>query len=107
MIAGFLMTLVSSPIDVVKTRIMNERKAQGKNYPGAFACFAMVRFSLAARVRLAPLADLSAAPQTLKQEGFLGLYKGFMPAYMRLGPHTLMAFVLFEKLRNLAGYKPV
>ncbi len=45
--------------------------------------------------------------QTLATEGFLGLYKGFLPAYMRLGPHTLLAFLTFEKLRSLVGYKPV
>ena len=43
----------------------------------------------------------------VKHEGILGLYKGFIPNWMRIGPHTIVTFFVFEKLRNLVGMNPV
>ena len=47
MIAGFCMSLVSSPIDVVKTRIMNSRDSAGaKSYSGMFDCLYKVELPM-------------------------------------------------------------
>ena len=43
----------------------------------------------------------------LKSEGLFGLYKGFIPNWMRLGPHTIISFFLFEYLRKIGGMRPV
>ena len=45
--------------------------------------------------------------QTLRSEGALGLYKGFVPNWMRIGPHTIVTFFVFEQLRKLVGMEPV
>ncbi|KAL3853599.1 hypothetical protein ACJMK2_017135 [Sinanodonta woodiana] len=84
MVAGFVAALTTSPVDVVKTRVMNQCHIT-KPYSSAFDCFW----------------------KTLKTEGPLGLYKGFIPNWMRLGPHTIVTFFLFEELRRLVGMVPV
>ena len=43
----------------------------------------------------------------LRSEGPLGLYKGFIPNWMRIGPHTIITFFIFEELRHLIGMDPV
>jgi len=91
MTAGFVMASVTSPVDVVKTRVMNQKPIVKEGgivempYKGSLDCFA----------------------KTLRAEGPFGFYKGFIPNFMRLGPHTIMAFISFEQLRKLAGIKPV
>ena len=45
--------------------------------------------------------------QTVRVEGVRGLYKGWLATWLRLGPHTIVTFVMLEQLRNLAGVKPV
>jgi hypothetical protein len=34
-------------------------------------------------------------------EGFFALYKGFFPAWLRLGPWNIVFFIVFEQLKNL------
>lgn len=36
-----------------------------------------------------------------KTEGIHGFFKGFMPNYTRLGPHTVLCFVFWDSLREL------
>lgn len=71
--AGTAATLISQPLDVFKTRIMNAK-------PGEFSS----------------LGDLVAYT---RKTGFKGFYKGFVPAWIRLGPQTIITFMLFEQLR--------
>lgn len=91
MTAGFVMATATSPIDVVKTRIMNQKLAHqsgqhvGHVYTGSMDCFI----------------------RTLKAEGPLGFYKGLVPNFLRLGPHTLLSFVVYEQLRRLSGIRPM
>lgn len=87
MFAGFVTAFVTNPIDVIKTRIMNENvhSQQQRIYTSSFSSFMKI----------------------LKTEGVLGLYKGFFPNWLRLGPHTVITFLIFEKLRKTLGLKPV
>jgi len=88
MIAGFMAAVVTSPVDVIKTRIMNQKiGSSGENlvYKGTLDC----------------------CVQTVKAEGLFGLYKGFFPNWIRIGPHTVITFIVFEKLRNLAGIRAI
>lgn len=39
----------------------------------------------------------------IKNEGPFVLFRGFLPSYLRLGPHALICFPVFEKLRLLVG----
>lgn len=87
-IAGFVTVVVTSPVDVIKTRIMHENT-----------------------VHCNKLQYSSSSTQVFKQifltEGLLGFYKGFIPNWFRSTPYTIIAFVIFEQLRKLAGLKPV
>lgn len=75
--AGTCATLLSQPIDVFKTRLMNAK-------PGEFD-------SVAALVRYTA------------KTGLGGFFKGFIPAWIRLGPHTILTFMFFEQLRLRFG----
>jgi dicarboxylate transporter 10 len=35
-----------------------------------------------------------------------GFFKGFVPAFVRLGPHTILLFLILEQLRANFGYLP-
>eukprot|EP00127_Corallochytrium_limacisporum_P004646 Clim_evm21s171 gene=Clim_evmTU21s171 len=74
--AGGMATLLTMPADVVKTRIMNAPEGV---YKGPIDCLL----------------------KTVKTEGPQGLFKGFIPAFVRLGPHTISTFMILEQLRAL------
>jgi hypothetical protein len=80
-VAGFVATVLTSPVDVAKTRIMNQKpKADGSlEYKGLFECLY----------------------KTTRTEGFFGLYKGFTPNFLRLAPHTILMLMIYEQLINL------
>jgi dicarboxylate transporter 10 len=40
---------------------------------------------------------------TVRKEGIFTLYRGWVPAYFRLGPHAMICFPIFEQLRKLFG----
>ncbi|NXD72432.1 DIC protein, partial [Eolophus roseicapillus] len=77
-IAGGCATFLCQPLDVLKTRLMN---SQGE-YRGVTHC----------------------AMETAKL-GPLAFYKGFIPAAVRLIPHTILTFVFLEQLRKYFGIK--
>lgn len=87
MVAGLVCATVTSPVDVIKTRVMNQR-VKGRNtelYRSMLDCLC----------------------KTVRTEGLLGLYKGFVPNWVRIGPHTTITFLIFEQLRMVAGLKPL
>ncbi|CAF0784473.1 unnamed protein product, partial [Didymodactylos carnosus] len=77
MSAGFIAAVTTSPIDLIKSRIMN---APTGRYRGVIDC----------------------GRQVIKAEGLRGLYTGFVPVWLRVGPHSMITFVVFEQLRRLA-----
>lgn len=77
-IAGFFATVACNPVDVIKNRLMSQ-KADQKLYSGMIDC----------------------AVKTVRAEGFIGLYKGFFPQWMRLGPWCMVMFISFEQYRKL------
>lgn len=82
LMAGFVATVFSNPVDLMKTRIMNQKpNADGTlPYKGTIDCFL----------------------KTVRNEGFLALYKGFIPNYGRLGPWCIIMFMTFEQFKNFA-----
>jgi hypothetical protein len=80
--AGLVAAAATSPVDVVKTRVMN---AAPGVYNGSLHC----------------------ARQLLLHEGASSFYKGFLPNWLRIGPHTIITFLVYERLRSLAGLNPV
>jgi hypothetical protein len=39
--------------------------------------------------------------QTVKNEGLMALYKGFIPTWVRMGPWNIIFFVTYEQLKQL------
>ncbi|KAL8530792.1 hypothetical protein ACS0TY_007724 [Phlomoides rotata] len=83
-IAGTVSTIITAPIDMVKTRLMLQRESKRVgSYKNGLHC----------------------AYQVLLTEGPRGLYKGGFAIFARLGPQTMITFIICEKLRKLAGLK--
>lgn len=76
-LAGMMATLLTQPLDVMKTRMMN---ATPGYYNSIMSC----------------AVDIAKA-------GPLGFFKGFVPAFVRLGPHTVLTFVFLEQIRQNFG----
>ncbi|KAL1833566.1 hypothetical protein ACET3Z_003217 [Daucus carota] len=79
--AGFVASVVTNPVDVIKTRVMNMKVEPGNAppYSGAIDC----------------------AMKTVRSEGVMALYKGFIPTISRQGPFTVVLFVTLEQVRKL------
>ncbi|CAN6692880.1 unnamed protein product [Malus baccata var. baccata] len=72
--AGFFAVSIGSPVDVVKSRMMGD-----STYKNTFDCFV----------------------KTLKYEGFLAFYKGFLPNFGRLGSWNVVMFLMLEQAKNV------
>ncbi|KAB2607036.1 mitochondrial uncoupling protein 2-like [Pyrus ussuriensis x Pyrus communis] len=72
--AGFFAVSIGSPVDVVKSRMMGD-----STYKNTFDCFV----------------------KTLKYEGFLAFYKGFLPNFSRLGSWNVVMFLVLEQAKNV------
>ncbi|KAJ1643472.1 hypothetical protein J3B02_002884 [Coemansia erecta] len=75
-LAGFVATTITSPFDVVKTRIMNA--GPGSAYKNLLQAMVVIA----------------------KEEGVLALYKGWTPAFVRMAPQTILTFIFLEQSRN-------
>lgn len=75
-LSGIVATFVTMPLDVVKTRLMNSPPGF---YKGPLHCFT----------------------KTIADEGPLSMFRGFTPAFIRLGPHTIITFLALEKFKEL------
>lgn len=76
-VSGLVTTTATSPVDVIKTRIMNSKG----QYSGPIDCLAKL----------------------LRNEGPRALFRGWLPNYLRLGPHFIISLPLYEQLRYLLG----
>jgi solute carrier family 25 (mitochondrial dicarboxylate transporter), member 10 len=72
--AGFVATTICSPVDVIKTRVMSARQREGV-------------FPLLARV--------------MREEGVAWMFRGWVPSFIRLGPHTVATFIFLEQHREI------
>ena len=77
LVSGVVACLVTAPADMIKTRVMGD----AGSYRGATHCLA----------------------RTVREEGVLALWRGALPSYLRLGPHFLMTFPLYERIRAMLG----
>lgn len=86
-IAGLAVALVTSPVDTIRTRLMNQPVIHGKGilYNGSVDCFL----------------------KTIRIEGPLAIYKGFTAQWLRVGPHTTISLVCFEFFRRISGFKGI
>lgn len=79
--AGFVATTVCSPIDVIKTRIMSAGEKTG---------------------------IMGTLQEAARKEGFLWIFRGWVPSFIRLAPQTIATMVFFEQhkkwYRKWKGY---
>lgn len=82
--SGFVSSFMSTPADVVKTRMMEQEGGSlgPPAYRGAVHCLV----------------------KSWQYEGIRGLYKGFLPTWARLGPWQITFWVTFEQIRQLSGH---
>jgi solute carrier family 25 (mitochondrial dicarboxylate transporter), member 10 len=73
-VAGFVATTVCSPVDVIKTRIMSASESQGLS-------------------KL--LVDV------YRVEGIGWMFRGWVPSFIRLGPHTIATMIFLEQHRKI------
>eukprot|EP00658_Telonema_sp_P-2_P072309 TRINITY_DN61464_c0_g2_i1.p1 TRINITY_DN61464_c0_g2~~TRINITY_DN61464_c0_g2_i1.p1 ORF type:complete len:199 (+),score=30.68 TRINITY_DN61464_c0_g2_i1:50-646(+) len=79
--SGFCCAVSTSPLDVVKSRVMGQpvgADGKGTLYKGMIDCFA----------------------KSVKNEGVLSLWKGFLPNWGRLGPRGVICFLVMETLNE-------
>ncbi|KAJ8929812.1 hypothetical protein NQ314_017409 [Rhamnusium bicolor] len=78
--AGAIATSLTQPLDVLKTRSMNAKPGEFKNLWGIVLYTAKL--------------------------GPLGFFKGYIPAFVRLAPQTILTFLFLEQLRLNFGISP-
>ena len=81
-LAGFVATTICSPVDVIKTRVMSAKEKE----------------SIPALLR-----------RIYRAEGAGWLFRGWVPSFVRLGPHTVATFMFLEQhkkvYRHLRGFE--
>lgn len=84
--AGLFSTFWMNPFDVMKSRMMNQNgtAAISTNVSGLASTYT---------------SQLDCFRQTIQTEGISALWKGFGPAYARIGPRVVIIFVVLEQLR--------
>lgn len=97
-LAGMAGAIASNPIDVIKTRMMNQRKLKVTSSTGLSAATAAVASPSAAQVIYS--SSMECLVQTVKTEGLMALYKGFIPNWLRLGPWNIIFFMTYEQLKK-------
>ena len=83
LLAGLVASTATSPIDVIKTRVMSSAQSHGL---------------------LHHIQDIT------RKEGLRWMFKGWLPSFLRLGPHTICTFLFLEmhrktyrKVKNIEG----
>jgi hypothetical protein len=89
MFAGIMAATVSSPADVLKTKIMNQCR---HTRPDQYHQSKIIRNVLIS---------------IFQKEGIKGFFKGWLPNWIRIGPHTILSLLAYEELRKSMGLQPV
>ena len=78
LVSSFIANIVSNPFDVVKSRMQNQQKdSKGQlQYSGMTDCFLKI----------------------VGDEGVPKLWAGFVPAFLKLAPYTVISLILTEKI---------
>ncbi|KAI8512306.1 hypothetical protein Bbelb_089450 [Branchiostoma belcheri] len=82
--SGIVAASLGTPADVVKTRIMNQptdSSGRGTLYRSSIDCLV----------------------KTVRKEGVMALYKGFVPIWSRMAPWSLTFWLSYEQVRRLSG----
>lgn len=80
LVSGYLVALVMNPFDVITTRLYNQsHRAKHLRYSSWLDC----------------------GLKTVKGEGAYALWKGLVPHFVRIGPHTVLTLMLLDQYRDL------
>lgn len=84
-ISSFAANIVANPFDVVKSRMQNMviEKDGSAQYNSMIDCFL----------------------QTMGNEGVLKLWSGFVPAFLKLAPYTVISLILTDKITKIVTGK--
>jgi solute carrier family 25 (mitochondrial dicarboxylate transporter), member 10 len=77
--AGFVATTICSPVDVIKTRIMSTTSTRKKSI-------------------------IKLVGDIYRAEGLGWMFRGWVPSFIRLGPHTIATFVFLEQHKKVYRY---
>jgi solute carrier family 25 oxoglutarate transporter 11 len=86
LVSSFFANSFANPLDVIKSRMQNQKaspKDGSLKYKSSVDCFL----------------------QLVKDEGFLKLWAGFTPAFLKLAPYTIISLTLAEKITMLVTGK--
>lgn len=96
--ASLVATTASSPVDVIKTRMMNKKVVVSPE----------LNMAGVGNIQIPQVNTVSSSNSTwsalvsiLKNEGPIGLFKGWIPAFTRLGPQTILTFIFLEQMKEL------
>ena len=134
-VAGLCACLASNPFDVIRTRMMDQRKlinvttanrANKMQNPTKSAKISNTNSRPKHPFQTSNLNDNSnltsnsvgkeiksehptiyrssfqCGYSTIRNEGFIALYRGFIPAFMRMGPWNIIFFLTYEQLKLLS-----
>ena len=134
-VAGLCACLASNPFDVIRTRMMDQRKlinvttanrANKMQNPTKSAKISNTNSrpkhpfqtsnlndnsnlssnSIGKEIKSEHAAIYRSSFQcgysTIRNEGFIALYRGFIPAFMRMGPWNIIFFLTYEQLKLLS-----
>ncbi|KAI9720500.1 MAG: Mitochondrial dicarboxylate transporter [Chrysothrix sp. TS-e1954] len=73
-LSGLLATTVCSPVDVIKTRVMSAKEKRG---------------------------TVGLVVDIFRREGLSWCFRGWVPSFVRLGPHTVATFLFLEQHKKL------
>lgn len=73
-LAGFVATTICSPVDVIKTRVMSAKEKEGL-------------WGMLVRI--------------WRSEGVGWMFRGWVPSFVRLGPHTIATFLFLEQHKKI------
>ena len=73
-LAGFVATTICSPVDVIKTKVMSSSEHTN---------------------------ILKLVTDTTRAEGIRWMFKGWVPSFIRVGPHTILTFLFLEQHKKM------
>jgi dicarboxylate transporter 10 len=76
-LAGFVATTICSPVDVIKTRVMSATEHTG---------------------------IVTLLTHITQKEGLTWMFRGWVPSFIRLGPHTIFTFIFLEQHKKAYRY---
>ncbi|XP_050685295.1 mitochondrial uncoupling protein Bmcp [Leptidea sinapis] len=86
LLASLGSAVASTPLDVIRTRLMNQRNVKGVAAVGGVRIYK---------------GTVDCLLQTVRSEGGSALYKGFVPTWLRMGPWNIIFFITYEQLKQL------